>query len=567
MTFSLPRISTAPRLGRTPEIRLLLLLATLVALGFWQLPWLDFVHFDDDTYVVRNPAVLQGLGLDTLAWAFTTFHGCNYHPLTWLSHLADVTLFGLAPAGHHLSSGILHLANALLVYLFFLRATRRVWPSFFLAALWALHPLRVESVAWVAERKDVLSGFFWFAAMHCHLYYSRRPSARRYALLVAGFALGLLAKPMLVTLPLALLLLDVWPLRRFTWLSTAQNAPHDDIPRCPPQTLRRLLAEKLPLLALAGASSAVTLLAQQEAMGGFELYPMGMRVMNALTSYVAYVGNFFWPAGLVVHYPHPGPEQSWALAGLAGLGLALATVAALRRVRSWGFVQTGWFWFLLTLAPVIGLVQVGPQAMADRYTYIPHIGLSLIAVWGAVALCDLRANLRRPLALAGAIALCFLLWRTQIQVAYWRDSLTLFTRAATVEPSDLAFNNLGNAYALAGDFERAINNYQRTLAINPNHSMATANLGLLYAHLGQTKSAEEMLRRATALDPSLPQVYVALGRLALERQDTAQALESFQTALTLAPNNASARSGIAECFEIIERSKSAPREKRATEHR
>jgi len=549
--------------GRRLSFLHLGLLALLVLLSYWRLPSLDYVHFDDDTYVVRNPVVQQGLSAASAVWAFTTFHACNYHPLTWLSHLADVSLFGGGPLGGHLTNGALHFANALLVYLFFLRTTRRAWPSFFLAALWAAHPLRVESVAWVAERKDVLSGFFWLATMHAYVWYCLRPSLARYAATLGVFTLGLLAKPMLVTLPVALALLDFWPLRRlggrfgarYGALSSglAQGAP-----AAPARSLGWALLEKLPLLALAAASSAVTLLAQQEAMGG-ELYTPRMRVLNALTSCVAYVAKLFWPMNLAAYYPHQGPDQSAPLAALAGLGLAAATVAALRWGRRYGYLATGWLWFLATLAPVIGLIQVGPQAMADRYTYIPHLGLCLLCVWAA---CEERLGLALGRRLLGAqghrlalsALLCLLValvGLTQRQVSFWRDGVTLFSRAAAVAPSDLAFNNLGNAHALAGQAELAEESYLRTLDLNPNHVMGMANLGVLYARQGRAEEAERLLSRAVVLEPDLSVAHAWLGALALQRRDAAGAATAFQAALALDPGNRMAQSGLAQAIEAM----------------
>jgi hypothetical protein len=528
------------------------LLLLLVLACYWRLPWLEYVHFDDDQYVARNPMVQQGLSAQTTLWAFTSFYASNYHPLTWISHLLDVSLFGPGPMGGHLTNGVLHLANALLAYLFFVRVTRRGWPSFFLAAFWAGHPLRVESVAWVAERKDALSVFFWLATMHAYVWYARRPNWKRYLGSLGVFVLGLLSKPMLVTMPAALLLLDFWPLRRVGgWLgerfgaSAAGLAP--ETPVCPARGVRALLLEKTPFLLLAAAFSCVTLLAQQEAMGGLEIYTIRMRALNALISCAAYVGKLFWPVELIAYYPHQGPDTSWSLALLCGLGLLAATAFFLRVGRRHGYAPVGWLWFLVTLSPVIGLIQVGPQAMADRYTYIPQLGLCLLVVWGLLDILEWRPLGLKARRLGFGLAfalLALLVWVTQVQVSYWRDAVALFTRSAEVAPSDLAFNNLGNAYVMAGRPSSAMDSYRRALELNPRHAMSLSNLGVLAAQHGRLIEAERLLRQAVAIEPETPVAHLWLGGLALERGDPVAAVQSFQSALRYDPDNRKAQEGL-----------------------
>lgn len=395
----------------------------------------DFVVYDDDQYVTANPALRDGLTAPAIRWAFVTDHAANWHPLTWLSHLLDVQLFGFAPRGHHLMSLALHVAATVLLFLLLRRLTGNALPSLATAALFGLHPAHVESVAWVAERKDVLSTLLGLFAIAAYAGWVRRPSWRRYAALVGLFALGLLAKPMLVTLPFVLLLLDLWPLRRWSWKESLAGL----VPR---------VREKLPLFALAAASCSVTFLVQRGggAVQSADRYPLAIRCQNAAVAYVDYLRQLAWPSDLAVFYPHPGVALS-PLRALASLALLLLlTAGAWRLRRSQPAVLVGWLWFLGTLLPVIGLVQVGWQARADRYTYLPSIGLFVALAWGAGALATTPER-RTALAAATGAALAACCFVTQAQVGYWRDSETLFLRALAVTRENfLAENNLGHFY-------------------------------------------------------------------------------------------------------------------------
>lgn len=410
-------------------------LAILTVLAF--LPSLanGFVLIDDPFYVTANREVLKGITREGLAWALTANVVNNWHPLTVLSHMLDVEVFGLAAAGHHLTSLLLHLASVLLLFEVLRRTTGALYRSALVAALFAVHPTRAESVAWVAERKDVLSGLFWMLALLAYVHYARRPSRGRYLLVALAMALGLAAKPMLVTLPCVLLLLDLWPLER--------------------RELGRLILEKIPLFVLSAASSLTTLHYQKTSLAPLEALPWDLRFANAAVSYVAYLGKAFLPRDLAVFYPFPQTIPLGQTLGAVAL-LAALTILAVRRVRESPWLLVGWLWFLGTLVPVIGLVQVGRQAMADRYTYLPCIGLFLAVVWGMAELVERRAALRPALAVCAVLAVLVLTALTQGQVRHWQDSVTLFRHALAVTgDNELARRGLDRALAARRQEDRA----------------------------------------------------------------------------------------------------------------
>ena len=398
----------------------------------------------------------KGITRAGLAWATTAKVASNWHPLTMLSHMLDGQLYGLDPAGHHATSLLLHLANVLLLFEVLRRMTGAVGRSAVVAALFAVHPTHVESVAWIAERKDVLSALFWILAMEAWARYARQPSIGRYGLVALLMILGLMAKPMVVTLPFALLLLDVWPLERLRlgW--------------------RWLAVEKLPLLALSAASSLITLRYQETSLAPLDAVPWSLRAANALVSYVAYLGKLFWPRDLAVFYPIPPAIPLWKAAG-AALLLAAITALAVWRTRREPWLPTGWLWFLGTLVPVIGLVQVGRQAMADRYTYIPSIGLFLAVVWSVAELLKEHRAVQATVAGIGILALAAI---TRVQIGYWADSATLFRHAlaATDDGNYLAHIGLGKALIGVKDCEGAAEQFQAVLARYPYMSEARAGL-------------------------------------------------------------------------------------------
>jgi hypothetical protein len=468
-----------------------LVLATLAA--YSSVVGNGFVHIDDNGYVTDNPHVQGGLSAGTVAWAMTTFRAGNWHPLTWLSHALDCQLYGLHPVGHHVTSLALHLANVLGLFFLLRRWTGSIGRSAFVAALFALHPLHVESVAWVAERKDVLSGFFCIATLWAYALWVERPGVGRYALVLVAFALGLMAKPMLVTLPFVLLLLDVWPLRR-------AGAP--------------LVREKIPLFLLAAGSSVVTFLVQRDqgAMALGARLSAGLRIENAVVSYVAYIVQTIWPAGLGSFYPHPIDADSFGRVAGSALVLAAVSAAAILTRRTRPYVMVGWLWYLGTLVPVIGLVQVGAQARADRYTYLPLIGLSIAVAWAAVDVAANSRNGRRALvavSLVLAATWTALTWR---QVAYWKDDRALFGRIVELVPDNAAAHGmLGMVHLREGRIPEAIAEYQIALRLEPNYAQGHSNYGMALEIHGRSDEAISEYRAAVALDPNLAEAQHNLG--------------------------------------------------------
>lgn len=487
----------------------------------------EFVYYDDDRYVYENPHVQEGLSVENTAWAFTTMWAGNWHPLTWLSHMLDCELFDLRAGHHHLVNVFLHILNSLLLYLVFKGMTGAVWRSAMLAALFALHPLHVESVAWVSERKDVLSTLFFLLTLWAYGRYAKRPSLSRYAPVFVFLSLGLAAKPMLVTVPFVLLLLDYWPLGR---------------PRFPGARTLRLVAEKVPLFLLAGLSCLVTFVAQQRAgaMTWLEV-PFPVRVANALVSYAAYIEKTLWPASLAVFYPYPGaiPATRWGAAALALAGISVLVALGRRR---WPYVVVGWLWYLGTLVPVIGLIQVGKQSMADRYTYIPLIGLFLAAVWIAADLAAGRRHGRVALAGLSSVVLLACMTATRAQVAHWRSSETLFEHTLRVTRDNaIAHTNLGVVLLSAGRTEDAIRHFRETLRINPRDAQTQSNLGVALMRQGKTQEALRHCREALRLNPRSAMSHINLGAVLAQAGRVEEAVTHFRLAVQLAPESAEAR--------------------------
>ena len=488
-----------------------LLLAGAIFLPYLQVKDHSFVSLDDDQYVTENHEVQAGLTWQGVKWAFTTMQAYNWHPLTWLSHMLDCQLYGLHPSGHHLTNVAFHLANTILLFLFWAWVTRALWPSALVAALFALHPMHVESVAWVSERKDVLSTFFWLATMWTYVGYAAAPSLRRYLPVLLSFTLGLLAKPMLVTLPFVLLLLDFWPLGRIPGgPAPARGLTGADGSRPVPAggVYLQLLLEKIPLLALATLSCLITMVVQADtgAMMPLAIRPLGPRIANALVVYVEYIVKLFWPYPMVFFYAL-APVPWWQAAG-AGLTLLALSTFLLYRARRLPCLAVGWFWYLGTLAPVIGLVQVGGQAMADRYTYIRFIGLFIMVAWGV---SEVTAGWRHRQVIAAtgvltAILACLL--STWAQVGYWRNSETLFNHALQIDRNNyMAYHHLGMAMANEGRTDKAVAMYRKTLEAAPKYWPAYNNLGIICAKQGRFDEAVSLFKAAIELTPTNPDVY------------------------------------------------------------
>jgi protein O-mannosyl-transferase len=471
---------------------LALILTGATLFVYWPVQHNGFVSYDDILYVVENPEVIKGLTEESIAWSFTTFATGNWHPVTWLSHMLDVECYSLNAGGHHWSSLLWHLANTVLLFVLMQVMTGSTGRSSFVAGLFALHPLHVESVAWVSERKDVLCAFFWFATMLAYLWYVRRPSYWRYVSVAVTFLLGLMSKAMIVTLPFVLLLMDYWPLARFREGCDSGKKTARALEKRASMLFRgcasymkgnswntSLFAEKMPLIALSAAFSIVTFFAQKDggAVRSLDTMPLSVRLANGLLSYVLYLKKMIWPFDLGVFYPHSGMPAPWIILA-AVLLLSVISLAAVLYRREYPYLLTGWLWYLGTLVPVIGIVQVGSQALADRYTYLPMVGIFIMVSWG---IADLSRRLPgRRIVVVGAAIACLLVLAviTRSQIRYWRDSVTLYERALTVTKENcVAHNNLGVALFAAGHHEDAARHYKEALRIRPDYADAHSNMG------------------------------------------------------------------------------------------
>ena len=493
----------------------------------------DFVSYDDGVYVYANPPVREGLSRSGVRWALTTRHAANWHPLTWLSHMLDVSLLGTAPGRHHLSSLAWHLVNALLVFMALRGLTGRGRLALLVAAAFALHPLQVESVAWVAQRKSLVSTMFWLLTLWAYGVYARRPGLRSYSLVVCGLCAGLMAKPMAVTLPCVLLLMDAWPLGR--WVKVPKG---------------RLVAEKLPLLLPVAVACSLTLWAQQ---GGGALrplaeYPLATRLGHAVTAYAAYLQKAFWPFSLAVHYPHPGPPGTAVLAGAVALLTAITALALGLRRRA-PYLLIGWLWFVGTLVPVIGLVQVGTQAMADRYFYVPCLGLFTAVVWGGAALARRGRTAARGLALAAVVVLACSALRTARHLPVWTNSETLYRHAlAVTAANDLAHNNLGMVLLDRGETAAAATHFRAALTIRPLYAQAANNLGITLLADGRAAAAVAQLQQVLKRHPAYrdARFNLALALTAAGRTEAAQ--RQYTQLLERAPDDAGAHNNLAALY-------------------
>ncbi len=527
-------------LRREKQILAIYLFLTVITLiAFRQVSQCDFINYDDDIYVTDNIHIQDGVTAQAILWALTTSYAVNWHPVTWISHMLDVQLFGLNPQWHHLTNLLFHIANTLLLFFAFHRMTKAPWKSAFVAALFALHPLHVESVAWVAERKDVLSTFFWMLTMVAYIHYAEHPRLKNYLAVFIFFSLGLMAKPMLVTLPFVLLLLDYWPLQRFEPKKATQQIrmeankqgagrgerkpliadkrkaksrekstrqglvkeekPAEDKYRW--ALIRPLLREKMPLFALAALSSIVTFVAQAKggAVKSIEAISPGVRISNAFVSYIIYIEKMIWPDNLAFFYPHPGLRPLWQALGAALLLIAV-TLIVIREAKRFPYLATGWLWFAGAIAPVIGIVQVGNQAMADRYTYIPLIGLFVMAAWGIPELLKKWRYRKEALFALAALVLLSLCIASQKQVGYWRNSITLYDHALKVtNRNDIVYNNRGATYGRLDNPKQAIADFDRAIEINPEYAEAYKNRGVAYDTLGNHTQAIEDMKTAARL--------------------------------------------------------------------
>jgi tetratricopeptide (TPR) repeat protein len=548
----------AKRRPLTPAFwSLCLAIALVTAALYWRTAGFPFVY-DDVACIAENPIVQRGLTSTGLHYAWTQPIASQWHPLTTMSFMLVVELFGKSAGPQHVLNVLLHIANSLLLMLFLTRMTGRPWRSGVVAALFAIHPLHVESVAWVAERKDVLSGLFWMLVMSAYARFVDRRGAGAYALTLALFALGLLCKPMLVTLPLVLLLLDYWPLARTQGPGDGEQGTEGK------KRLRSLLLEKAPLLAMSVGAGVAAVWAQSAggALADMQSYPAGVRIANALVAYVGYLVKALWPARLAVYYPHPHAALPvWQVMGSVALLMGVtALVIAFRRRRP--YVLVGWLWYLITMLPVIGLVQVGEQAMADRYTYLPLIGIFVMVVW---LVPEPSTTARRVLyAACTAAMMAGLCCAAYTQVGYWRSAAALFGHAIRVtNNNDLAYNNMGSALLEEGDPRGALQNLRKAEAINPDDGDIQNNLGRAYRDCGDLPSALEHLQAAVEYDPMRGSYQGNLGIVLAKMNRLPEALDHFRAAVRLRPEDVGGRMNLAQCLFLLGHRAQAEKEFRA----
>ena len=511
------KMDSMPTKYRSILICLALTLATLVV--FYQMHSFGFITFDDPDYIYNNLNIQTGVTLKAVKWALTAGYAHNWHPLTWISHMLDWQLFGNEAGGHHLTNLVFHIANTLLLFIVLKQMTSAFWQSAFVAALFALHPLHVESVAWVSERKDVLSTFFWILTMWAYLRYVKKPKVSSYLLIAVFFALGLMAKPMLVTLPFVLLLLDYWPLERLER-----------------RTIYRLILEKIPFFVLSAASSIVTFLIQRssKAVASLDAFPLKLRICNALIAYLEYIKEMFWPDRLAFFYPISAQYVSVPRAVISAALLVAATVLVIRYAKNRRYLVTGWFWYLGTLVPVIGFVQVGAQAMADRYTYMTMTGLFIIIAWGLSEVLAEWAHRKIILWPASLTVLSALAMCTYLQTRYWKDAMTLCQRALKVtENNYTAHLSMTEPLIKQGRFEEAVWHNTQAVQIKPDSREALNNLGVSLYKAGKTDEAIGYFEKLLEMSPAYADAHLNIAVILTDKGDYAGAVERYRTALTI----------------------------------
>jgi tetratricopeptide (TPR) repeat protein len=529
---------------------LCLIVAILIPYG--QVKQFDFIGYDDELYVTQNHHVQAGLTVKGLKWAFTTSHAGSWHPLTWLSHMLDYEIYGLNPMGHHWTNLQLHMANTLLLFFILQLMTGALWRSAVVAALFALHPLHVESVAWVAERKDVLSTFFGMLFFLAYWRYVKQPRLIYYLLVIILLSLGLMSKPMLVTFPFVLLLLDFWPLNRFQYRADRLSRA-DEETGLKGREIFQLIREKIPLFVLVIFFGILTYQVQSRegAVGTFESFSMKARIANAFVSYVKYIAKAIWPIDLAVFYPHPGDTLPWWQAFGAAIIVASVSFLTIRVSKNYPFVVVGWLWYLGTLVPVIGLVQVGFQAMADRYTYIPLIGIFIILVWGGA---DVLGNWHfGKMALAGlaVIILSALTVCTYFQLGCWKNRIALFSHALKVTDNNyVAHNNLGVAFFEKGKFDEAIFHYKEILKILPDDAGAFYNLGNAMFSSGNIDQAAFYYKEALRIKPEDAKVHNNLANVLFSQGKSDESVFHYTEALRINPENSDAHSNMANVLFV-----------------
>lgn len=559
-------------------LRLSLLLLLSVLLVYGQITRHEFITYDDLAYLTENEHLKDGINFKDIKWAFTTTYLSNWHPLTWLSHMLDVQLFGFNAGLHHFVNVILHSINTLLLFVLLRRITGTVYRSVVVAALFALHPLHVESVAWAAERKDVLSTCFWFLTMLSYVKYAGSKSVGNYFAALAFYTLGLMAKPMLVTLPIVLVLIDLWPLRRFTMSKTLDFLHERGFPK--------LLYEKMPFFVLAVLSCLITLVAQKSggAISAIDVVPLSLRLENAVVSYVEYLHKMIWPFNLSIFYPHPLEYNFYEVFLCAGLFIGISAGAVIFRQQN-PYLFVGWFWYVITLLPVIGLVQVGLQSMADRYTYVPLIGIFIAISWQAATFLNLFKKTRLPVAIFAVLGVFFLGFLTYRQVGRWQNSYSIYSHslavtsqnavihnnlgsillgqgkttralqhfrtAAQIHPGDIDYiNNYATALLELGNTELALRHFKLAQKLNPERKGVYYNLAKAMLRGGHLEAAGAYLLKAVEKYPEFGELYHLLGSVRLIRGDIASAMAAFEQAVRLKPDYLAAHNDLAKSMEI-----------------
>ncbi len=506
------------------DLFICLTLAFMTVLVYWDLFSHQFVIIDDPVYVSQNPDVQSGFSLQGIKWAFTTTRAEFWHPLTWLSYMLDTQFFGQRPAGYLFTNLLLHVFNALLVFVLLKTTTHNRWQSAVVAAVFALHPLHVESVAWIAERKDVLSSFFWLLTTGAYIHYVRNPRPMRYLVMCLTMALGLMAKPMLVTLPFGLLLLDYWPLNRWTFESSTRHQLRSAL---------YLIREKIPLFLMAAIFSLIAFRVQRTGggIGSTDQYAFADRVGNAIISYTSYLGQMIWPHKLAVFYPFPPEIPVWKVAGAACL-LVGFTILALKSARRYPFLIVGWLWYLGTLIPVIGLVKIGDFSRADRYMYMPLVGLAVILAWGIPAALARLPRKNMALTVAAVIALAALSWSAHRQVRIWTNSFTLLSHALEATDNNFyAHFGLGHAYAGQGRYDQAAMHFSKAIHIKPTKVTLYNDLGRCLAAQGKIKTAGIQFEKALAINPRHPSAHFYLANIAVIQHQFQKSIYHFSEAL------------------------------------
>jgi tetratricopeptide (TPR) repeat protein len=544
--------------SRLASFLVCLALIALTWLVFGQTLWHSFVNLDDHVYVYDNPLITRGLTVDGMINAFVHTHARNWHPLTTLSHMLDCQLFGLKAGGHHFTNVLLHTVSVVLLFLLLRQMTAAFWQSAFVAALFAVHPLHVESVAWVSERKDVLSAVFFMLTLWAYTRYVQARSAGRYLTVALFFVLGLMSKPMLVTLPFVLLLLDYWPLNRFSGDRTRLTGGARPLDRV--HSVTPLLVEKIPLFALSVFSCIATLLIQLYSAGAIDQLPLAWRLNNAAVTYVAYIWQMFWPAGLAAFYPHPNDQLPLWQVILAITLLISVSLLAIQWRRERPYILTGWFWYVGMLVPVIGVVQAGEQGRADRYTYLPQIGLYVLIVWTVTGLLARlgQPTQRRVAAIAASMIIVVLSWRAFVQTSYWESSERLWNHALAVTTDNaMAHNNLGHLLLQRGEWDRAISHFELALNIRSHNAANHYNLGRALmennlanalARKGRLNEAVSHYEESVRLRPDYGDPYFNLGSVLFQQGRIDDAIAQWHKALTAQPNDAGFHTALGNAF-------------------